>query len=519
MDLDTGTVTSFPPLGDELYVFDLALSPDGRIYAGTYPGGKVYEIDPMTGGVHDLGPAEVGLKYVRSVAVGPDGTVYAGTGSAARLVAIDPSTGARRNLLPAELLGESFVYAVAVSRDVVVAGTEPGGKLLVHQLAHPDRQTVVASGERTIDAVAIDGRRAWFTARPSGALYVYDIDTAALTRVGVPCPGQETRGLFVRSGRVQGAAAGGLWWRWPPGSDGVVDLHGAGLREGPEPLQSMSYAGAGRVVVGGNFGLVVHDLNCGTATRRPMTGEAKTMVSVSGKTYMGVYPGAVVQLYDHRTDEIKMVGRIGGRSNRPRDSFYDPHSRLLLLGTRNQYGHTGGALAVVDLESSRIDTYDDIVPDQAIAAVMAHEGVAYLGTEISADGITPTATEAILVAFDLAGRRVDWVWKPLAGAAGYVSLQWHEGLLYGVTTDSRIVVLDVPGRKVRATGMVAQGWPGEFALYAGGLFLVTSEALLQVGADASATAVLECLADEGWGKPLLAVDEKEGYVFTCSNSF
>jgi hypothetical protein len=59
--------------------------------------------------------------------------------------------------------------------------------------------------------------------------------------------------------------------------------------------------------------------------------------------------------------------RIGGLSNRPRDSHYDPVTRLLLVGTRNQYGHTGGALAVVDLESGRIERYDHLVPDQQSA--------------------------------------------------------------------------------------------------------------------------------------------------------
>jgi hypothetical protein len=514
VDRATGAVSSFPRLGGEQFAFDLARSPDGRLYAGTYPHGKVYELDPATGGVRDLGPAEPGLKYVRSVAVGPDGTVYAGTGTPARLIAIDPVAGARRQLLPAELLAESFVYDIAVSADVIVAGTEPGGRLVVIDRTDPDRYTVVATGERTVDAIAIDGRTVWFTARSSGALYSYDLDAATPTRVGVPLVGEETRGVFVFDGAVHGVSGSGLWWRWADGKATVIDLQQAGLRAGPEPPQSVASVAGEQVLVGGNFGLAVHELTRGTVTRLPMNGEAKTMAPVRGKTYLAVYPGAFVEVYDHRTGSIELVGEIGGESNRPRDSCYDPSCQLLAIGTRNQYGRTGGALAVVDPASGRIDRYDGLVPDQAIAAVTAHRGVTYLVTEIAADGVAPKATEAAVVAFDLVGRAPLWTWKPVAAAAGYASLQWHDGLLYGVTTDGRLFVGDPGTRTVRATGSVAPGRPGQFALRADGVYLVTSEALLRVGSDASVTQVVGGLAGQWYNEPQLAVDEETGDVFT-----
>lgn len=514
VDRAAGTVTSFPRLGNEQFAFDLAVAPNGVIYAGTYPGGRVYELDPTTNQVRNLGAAVTGLRYVRSIAVDPDGIVYAGTGTAARLVAIDPVTNSRTHVLPAELSGESFVYEVAVSPDLIVAGTEPAGRLAVLDRADPSRYTVVASGERTIDAIVIDGRIVYFTARPSGALYSYDVDAGRLTRLGVPSPGEETRGLFLRDGAVLGASGGGMWWRWANGSAIVVDLQQAGLRLGPEPPQSMSATGDGRVLVGGNFGLAVHDVRAGTVERVPMAGEAKSMTQVGDRTFLAVYPGAFVDTYDHRTGTVRRIGEIGGLSNRPRDMHWDEATGLLLIGTRNQYGHTGGALAVVDPGSGRIDRYDALVPDQAASAVTAHHGVAYLGTEIAADGVAPKATEAVVLAFDLATREARWTWTPIPGTTAYASLHWHGGLLYGVTNTGALFVGDPATRTVRATGQAAPGRVGKFAHALGRPTLATTEAVLWVDVDASTRAVATGLAAEWYNEAQVAADVRTGDLFT-----
>ncbi|GAA2755226.1 PQQ-like beta-propeller repeat protein [Actinopolymorpha rutila] len=522
LNLATGIVERLGRLGNEQFAFDLTASPSGKVYAGTFPGGKVYEIDPTTGTgspvIRDLRQAVPGLQYVRCVAVGPDGTVYAGTGTSARLVAIDPVSGARTDILPASLHGESFVYDVAVSADHVVAGTEPHGQLVVIDRADPTQNTAVTTGERTIDAITIDGNTAYFTARPSGALYAYRLDTGELTRLAVPVAAEETRGVFVRDGVVHGASGAGLWWTYDAANGGkvnVVDLVDVGLRTGPEPPQSVSYAGgSGQVLVGGNFGLQVRDLARRTSRRVRVDGEAKSMTPVRDRTAMAIYPGALVDAYDHRSANVVRIGEIGGLANRPRSMRLHPPGRLLLIGVRNEYGIPGGALAIVDVRSGAIDRYDNLAAGQGVAAVASHRDVAYLGTEISVDGAPPVAKEAVLAGFDLTTRRVVWTWTAVPGATGYVSLVHHHGLLYGVTAQGALLVADPVTRTVVGSGRIPAGRHGYLAVRAGAVLAVTSEVLARVNPDATTTTLVSGLAGDWYNEPQLAVDEDSGDVFT-----
>ncbi|SDS39738.1 SMP-30/gluconolactonase/LRE family protein [Actinopolymorpha singaporensis] len=522
LNLATGAVERLGRLGNEQFAFDLTASPAGKIYAGTFPGGKVYEIDPTGSGgpvIRDLGQAVPGLQYVRCVAAGPDGTVYAGTGTSARLVAIDPVSGARTDILPASLHSESFVYDVAVSSDHVVAGTEPHGQLAVIDRTNPANNRTVITGERTIDAITIDGHTAYFTARPSGALYAYRLDNGTLTRLAVPVAAEETRGVFVRDGVVHGASGAGLWWTYDvaDGEVNVVDLVDVGLQNGPEPPQSVSYSGdggAGQVLVGGNFGLQVHDLGRKTSRRVRVDGEAKSMTPVRDRTVMAIYPGALVDAYDHQSAKVARIGEIGGLANRPRSMRLHPPGRLLLIGVRNEYGVPGGALAVVDVRSGTIDRYDDLVAGQAVAAVASHRDLAFLGTEIAVDGAPPVAKEAVLAGFDLTTRQVAWTWKAVPGATGYVSLVHHHGLLYGVTAQGVLLVADPVARTVVGSGRIPAGRPGYLTVRAGAVLTVTSEVLARVNPDATTTTLVSGLAGDWYNEPQLAVNEDSGDVFT-----
>ncbi|GAA5018004.1 PQQ-binding-like beta-propeller repeat protein [Actinopolymorpha pittospori] len=514
LDRATGQVDHLTRLGNEQYAFDLAASPAGLIYAGTYPGGKVYEIDPTTGGTRDLGEAVPGLRYVRCVAVAGDGTVYAGTGTSARLVTIDPATGAGAQILPAALHGESFVYDVAVSDEHIVAGTEPGGFLAVIDRRDPSRFQVVATGGRTIDAITIDGETAYFTVRPTGTLYACRLDTGELTRLATPVEGQETRGVFVRDGVVHGAAGAGVWWTLADGAVTSVDLADVGLRTAPEPPQSLSSVDGGRVLVGGNFGLQVHDLLRGGSHRIAVDGEPKSMVPARGRTCLAVYPGALVETYDQREDRVAPLATIGGESNRPRAMVTDPAGRVLLVGTRNQYGRSGGALAVVDPRTGRVDRYDDLVADQAVAAVAVDGRTVYAGTEITVDGALPIASEACLVGFDLTRRQVEWTSAPVSGATGYVSLVHHDGLLYAVTVQGVLVVVDPSTRDVVGSARIPTGRPGYLGVRSGVVYAITTDALLRVDPDAAVTPVVSGLAAEWYNEPQFAVDGQTGDVFT-----
>ncbi|WP_405060341.1 hypothetical protein OG474_01510 [Kribbella sp. NBC_01505] len=510
-DLRSGAVTSFGRLGEEEYVFALALG--HRLYAGTYPGGKVYELDDASGMVRDLGSPLPAATYVRALAADPDRSlIHVGTGCPARLLTLDPATGATQELPILELAGEDFVYALAIAGDLVACGTEPGGLLIVLDRGTPYQ--VIETHERTIDTIAIDGRIVWCTGRPSGSLFRYDTATGQLDRVCTPLPGQETRSLAVDADGVSGISGGGQSWRWSGQTTTVIDLGQRGLPAHVEPPQSVCTLGD-EVLVGGNFGLCVHRPTEPSMRRYVVDGEPKAMVSTGDAAYLALYPGAGICRYEPQTETISQIGKIGGLSNRPRDIAWSPELDLVLVATRNQYGHRGGALAVITAATGTIERYDDLLEDHALSALALGGGTVIIGSETIADGLEPATANALLAGFDLLERRLRWTWRPLAEVTQYTSLAWHRNLLYGVTRDGRLFAAAPETPQLVALGHIDCAEPGRLIEVDDRLYLATEDAILQVEADLSTTEILTGLASEWHNAPQLAANPTTGDLYAC----
>lgn len=514
-DPATNTTTRLGRLGNEQFAFDLATAPDGMLYAGTYPGGKLYRIDPGTRTITDLGQASPGQTYVRCVTVAPDGIVYAGIGASARLVAFDGTT--RTEILPAELRTESFVYDVAADADWIAAGTEPSGKLVLIDRHDPSSYRIVDTGDRTVDMLQLNGGEVLLTSRTSGSLYSYDIAAAKLTKLAAPTPYDETRGVFAVGDQVAGVAGSGSVWSVDraTGQTTITDLQAAGMPVAPEPAQSVSVLGQ-EAFVGGNFGLQVHDTRTGAGFKVHMGGEAKRAVAVGDRLYLATYPGAFVDVYDPGRREVTRAATIGGNEDRPRAMTELPGRDLLAIGTRAQYGHTGGSLALLDLRTHRITRYDTLVPDQAISAVTADDRTAYLGSEIFADGVPPVAKEAQLVAFDLTARAVRWRWTPFAGLDAYADLLVHGATLYGLTRSRILFVADLRTRTIVRSYPV-DGAVGELVLRRGVVFGATSTHVFRLD-DTGPTPLVTGLNGYWYNEPQLALDRRTGELLTIKGN-
>ncbi|HEX4813420.1 MAG TPA: hypothetical protein VFV66_11780 [Nonomuraea sp.] len=511
-DPAANTTTRLGRLGNELYVFDLTTAPDGTLYAGTYPGGKIFRIDPVTRTFTDLGQASAGQTYVRSIAVASDGLVYAGTGARARLIVLD-AAGTKTQILPTELHGESFVYDVAVNDDWVAAGTEPSGKFVLIDRHNPSSYRIVDTGDRTVDMVRLYDGEVLLTSRTSGSLYRYDIAAATLTKLASPNPFDESRGLFAHGDEIVGVSGGGAVWfvDRATGDTTVVEPTEVGMPTAPEPVQSVALLGK-NAFVGGNFGLKVHDVVTGEGPKVHMGGEAKRAVGVDDKLYLAAYPGAFVDVYTPRTGELTRLAAIGGNQDRPRAMVKLPGRDLLAIGTRAEYGHTGGSLALFDLRSHKIERYDTVVPDQSIGAIAANDRIAYLGSEIYADGVPPVAKQAEIAAFDLDTREVLWRWSPFPGMGGYNSLLVHGHTLYGLTNNRTLFVADLRDRTIERSYRV-DGTVGQLVLRRGVVYGVTSTQVFRLDATGPVT-VLGGLAGYWYNEPQMALDPGSGDLFT-----
>ena len=475
LDTTTMAVRRVASLPDAGTINALAMTDDGTVVAGTLPDGAVYEYDPATGAVRSFGQIVAGEYAVRSIATVGD-TIYAGVGSHAHLVAIDRDTGRRRDMLPAALSDQSFVYTLAATDEWLVAGTEPDGRVAVLPVDDPaDVRVLPPLGERTVDAIAIDGDDVYFTGRTTGAVYHYDAASRSVRRLAIPVPREETRSLFVRGRSLVGTAGSGAVWRLEllTGDVDVIDLVNAGLPGGPEPVQSLT-AFAGGVAVGGHWGLQLH--TGATSRRVRVPGEPKAMVDVGGNLFAALYPSGEVWRYDGTAER---VATIGHEQARPRTMHYDRGSGRVLVASQADYGSRGGALTVVDPRSGAIDVHRGIVPDHAVHAVVGAGPVVYLGTELAGGGgVPPAPGSARLVAWDLATERARWDFVPVPGASAILDLVVIGNMLYGLTTEGAVFAVDPATRSVERIRQLATG--RRLVFHDGALFAATSRGIYRI---------------------------------------
>jgi hypothetical protein len=395
-----------------------------------------------------------------------------------------------------------------------VAGTEPGGWLAVIDRNNPSSYRLVDTGKRTVDQVTVAGGAVWFSTRTDGGLQRYDLSSGTVTDVATPSPNEETRLVTVRpNGEVFGVSgSGGAWYADPAsGSSTFIDLQTAGLRAGPEVVQSMAAQG-GRVFAGGHWALTVHDTNRDSARRYRLAGEPKAMTTVGSTLYFADYPGATVGSWTKKRGYQK-VGELAELQNRPRDVYYDSRSRKLLIASMAEYGYLDGALTIFDPRTGRSDGYRGIIDDQTIDAVVTAGTTAYVATQTDASAIEPTTTEAKIGAFDMRTRRLRWETVPLPGVRSIRHMTYLNGLLYGTAGD-QVFSFDPARRRVVATAPLA-GASGEIETWHGQLFAATSERVVELDPSTLAMTVLaDCLGAQWSNEPNLAIDRDNGVAYT-----
>ncbi|WP_188187360.1 hypothetical protein [Nonomuraea sp. SYSU D8015] len=509
IDTTTNQATKVAEYPDQ-YIWTMASSPDGKVYLGTSQPGRVWEYDPSTGTSRDLGQPAPGEAYVRSIQA-DDRYVYAGVGANAHLIAIDRVTGEKRELLPQALADRDWVASLAMSGTHLAGGMNSLAELLVLDKAAPENYEVVkatAPGEKYIVSVLIHDDHVYFAGRPSGTLYRYGLTTGKLEVLGVPYFEAATHRLLAHEGRVYGVQDSAVFVYDPAtGSLDYRNLVQRGFRAAPEEPMSVHSDGR-RVYVGGKGGADLHDLATGQVTRLAIAGEPKTMLTVDGSTYLGVYTQAA--LYAHRAGEREatLIARTGNQQDRPRDLAFDARTGLVVMPTQPEPGHMNGALSLYSPRTGAYETYRPVVERQTVYSVAARHGVAYLGTLIQEGlGLPPLTTTARLAAFDLVRRKLLWQVEPVPGARHISSLSLGRTALYGMASTGEVFEFDLLRRKVTRTLKVgAKG--GE--LFVTGRVAYCSDGDKIVKIDLirfTATPIVEGLAGQWFGgEPKLALD-------------
>ncbi|MCP9972932.1 outer membrane protein assembly factor BamB family protein [Streptomyces somaliensis] len=427
------------PVAGQTFIWCLATDADGRVWGGTFPGGRVFRFDPATRAFTDFGQAVPGQTYVRSIACYGD-RVYSGSYAAAHIAELDPATGVFTQLPTPPGLGTISgkpVYDLNAYDGRLYAriGSDAPSPLYVFDLATRTWSDPIPE----VHGLSVS------PPDEDGAVYFFQ--RSELRRYD-PVTGQNTgTGLFL-TGKVQNARSfgwaelglpdypgrslvGTLWrgdmFRYNP-TTGAHAVLGTNVRREPIDIQALA-AGGRRTVYAGGF------LNGGLSSVDTVTGEASfhrfgqieaILRDSEGTVWIGQYPDA--KLFRYRPDqpwnspEYSPEGPPGTPANpevvltlRPQlqaraRSLAEVDGKIA-VGTVPEGNRLGGGLAVYDKATGAWTFTRNVVRDMSIIALAAAGSVVYGGASIFGGlGTTPpTRTAGAAFAYDV--ERAEKLWE------------------------------------------------------------------------------------------------------------
>ncbi|GIP40250.1 hypothetical protein J31TS4_35300 [Paenibacillus sp. J31TS4] len=442
----------------DVFVWQLKASRDGKIYGGTYPGGKLFEYDIASGTFKNYGTMVEGEDYVRGVGVSDD-YVYAGVGARTYLIQINRKTGEKRDIDIPGRRDTGFINTVEFV----------GGKALAR--AASDKYHVIdektGQYERTITQLYADFsppspyHPELFYYKKGADLYAYNwtTDTAQIIE-GVSGLGESTSPIVFdwvtpKSGEKAGKTvlafmmgATAEYYLFDP-DDLWMQRYTLGVEENGVNLITLLTGPDGKIYNGGIYrGISVynpetHQIEM-AESRVP---QAEGIGFMNGKVYFGTYSGAVMYVYDP-TQPLQFSYDSSGNPGllydieeyQDRPSVMTSGDNRLFIGSKPGYGELGGALTIYDAMSGKWDVHRNVVQDQSVIGLAYRNGKLYGSTQVWGGlGIDPTAEEAKIFVWDVEkGQKIEEFTPKIPGIDRKVksigTLTFGpDGLLWGAT--------------------------------------------------------------------------------------
>ncbi|MFF2043623.1 PQQ-binding-like beta-propeller repeat protein [Kitasatospora sp. NPDC058170] len=448
-------------------VRDVAVAPDGVVYAtgrqkGRAAGPGLYAYDPATGSLTEVASPAPNATQGRAVEATAThaylgvGSNLAGGGGAtlATLYAVDRATGRAVDITPPELVKDTIIRQITLLGDDLLAVSTEGGPAHVAFLDpadHTVRASFAVPGTKSVTNFQRLGDTVWFTSTEHGVVWRYRLGAGAPEPLATPVPDGNSWGFgrlvgpqptgSPQDALLVGVTEGGTVWTLATATGAVTtrDLVEAGAPA--EAQLGMSVAARdGRVYVGGNGSVALHDLDSGTVHKLPVPGEAKdTVILDDGTLYLGVYSSQGIWRYRPGADGAPVQeAALPQEQNRPQVIRWDEEHGLLLLGV--QADTTGGGSFVTYRPGSgRPRVYvDPLGAEQLVRAVAAGHGQAFLG----GDNARTAGPRGDLAAWDPeAGRQLWRIGTDFGSGISSLVVQGHT--LYGITVNGQAFAVDL----------------------------------------------------------------------------
>ncbi|MDA8342703.1 MAG: hypothetical protein M0007_10850, partial [Actinomycetota bacterium] len=447
------------PAKNDTVIWSLAYDgKTGLLYGGLGANAELFSYNPATKAFSLLGSMAAGHAFVRAVTI-YDGIVYAGLGGQAGLVAYNPQTGAKADILPpGNASAESVNNIQAVRGDLFVHLTN--GQELV--LSIPSDKLIATIGNVGGPGVTpqTDGDHVAYLA--GGSLYEFDLHTDKSSEVSSNLPAYQAQYLassesdaiaLVQVGSSQypgwsvaGMVSKGTYWLDNP-DDGYLASGPVAVNASVGTIESAHGSATGDVYASSYLSgdTMILDPTTNQMTVELGPGQAESIADDGSEIALGIYPGAVIWLYNPAqpwnwgpyakgTENPSRLATIGDSQDRPMSMVVGPHGTMY-VGTVPVAGALGGALSTIT-PGGKVTTYRNLIPDQSpISLVMTSSGLIVGATTVSGGiGIQPTASTAELFVWNPTTQKLVSTLAPFPGTPALSALTLGpNGLVYGLS--------------------------------------------------------------------------------------
>jgi hypothetical protein len=414
-------VADFP---GESYIWNLALGGDGRVYGGTYPGGKLGALDLATYTVEDCGAPASPNMYLRYVSALPDGRILCNFGMEKPVnLLYDPRTK-KFEQAPPVLQG--------VSRGVswngyFLAGSQVlDGKTL--QPVEPPFPLPPGEGGWAVDVNLTTDEVLYL--RQGNAVYRYmkgDEKPQLLASVDL-----RGGGIYAATARGELLGVRGQDYFVIQPGDTQVALKPIPVDSAPRPTLFLRLDSKGRLWGGPPFGQTLfwmdtrtqQTVNTGTICNAG--GEVYDVAFVNDKVYAVAYAGGDIVQYDpeSRWDQWnnvnpRVIASVGEKGYiRPTAGVVAATDGRLYSGWMAKYGVYGGAVVITDLATGQTQLIENPLGEQAVEGLAVDERFIYVGTSLGANGLpNKTGESARFGVIDKATKKVVFQ-REFEGASG-----------------------------------------------------------------------------------------------------
>jgi streptogramin lyase len=440
--------------------FGMSPGPDDSMYIGSYPGGRLLWVDPVTDEVELLREIAPNADYIHAIAYhAPTDTVYVGSGGQVPQIwkITDGGRGeqtliADESTAPGLNDGTQFVGRMDLVGDRLFA--QVGLRMLILDLdgniVHWDpEQTRYFFGHHAI-AGAEPGTTLFSTS--GGGLVRYDHAENSFTPTGITIGGYLSNGVVDDSGGtplLYGTSASGVF---------VADLAaGTLIAENaiqfaqPTLIQKL-FTGPDDSVWASGYMVGLAEVDKAGVDHDPtmQRGQFESATVRDGKLYLGGYGHARFDVLDPATYDPAVPGTVptlfdgaDEGQDRPFGMAYNPDRDEIYMGSVAIYGQTQGGLAIWDGATGEHEWLTtEIGADENIVSVVYNpvDGMVYLGSTVDGGlGSDPSGnTAGKLIVLDPQTRSVVTAIDPIGQEReGITGLMVDDdGLVWGVAEEA-----------------------------------------------------------------------------------